>query len=203
MKPQLLILCAATVLLTAQDALAAKCSLRTDTNDFFSGVPTTRTEWKPLNMNACPGHCEAFGVFSMVTENGVHRLEFDVLDSDKPSFVFVPTQEDLDNALIVPDNATLEFTLADGSVVELPMLEVVKTFSQITYPYENGSDNYFIVSGAGLRFTLDSTAMNALGAQKASSVRVLGANQSLNIPLDRRSQDYFKDAAACLVGGES
>ena len=45
MKPQLLLLCAATVILTAQDAFAAKCSFRPDTNDFFSSVLTTRTAW--------------------------------------------------------------------------------------------------------------------------------------------------------------
>jgi len=193
----------AVALASAERVAAADCEFRQDTNDYFSGVPTTRTDRKFLNGNGCPGQCDAMGVFSMVSENGVHRLEFDVIDSERSVFVFVPTQEELDNVLIVPDTATLEFTLADGSNIELPMLEVVKTKTRIIYPYEEGNLNYIIDAFAQLRFNLDTNAVNTLGAQKASSVRVLGANQSLNIPLDKKSQSYFKDAASCLVGGAS
>lgn len=196
MKLKLFLLLAVTVLLSAESAFAAKCSFREDTNDFFSGVQTLRTEWAPLNPASCQGECNARASMSMVQESGDKRIEFDVWFSI--SSVFVPTQAKLDDAFIAPAGTRLQITLADGTLVELPSTSPVEGQTKIKYPYEDGNDNYVTRVSALFDFALNEIDASALSAQKATTVRVLGANRELTVLLEKKEQGDFMEPIVCL-----
>ncbi len=196
MKLKLFLLLAVTILLSAEGAFAAKCAFRQDTNDFFSGVPTLRTEWAPLNPASCKGECNARASMSMVQESGDNRIEFDVWFT--VSSVFVPTQAKLDDAFIAPAGTRLQITLADGTLVELPSASPVEGQTKIKYPYEDGNDNYITRVSALFDFPLNEIDASALSAQNATTVRVLGASRELTVLLEKKEQGDFMEPIICL-----
>jgi hypothetical protein len=177
------------------DAALAACKFKEDTNDYFSGVPTLRTPWTRINTGDCTGDCNARGSLSIVSEAGKQRLEFDAWFSY--SSVFLPTQDHLDNAFIVPVGATLVISLADGSKVELPISDPVVGETSITYPYENNNDNYTVHASARMRFDLDSAELSALAAQKSTVVRLVKDGTALVMHIQKKKQTVM-DAAQCL-----
>jgi len=197
MKPHILILTALVATLGAEGVLAAKskCEFREDTNDFFNGVPTLRTAWVPVNPGDCEGDCNARGSLSIVKEAGDQWVEFDAWFT-RP-YVFVPTQAELDSSFVVTSAAKLEITLADGTLVELPVVAPVDGTTRITYPYENNNDNYLVRASARLHFELSQSALSALGGQKSSAIRLVGEKLALTMPVPKKKQT-FKDAANCL-----
>lgn len=195
MKTQYLVLTALAAILGAEGALAA-CKFRQETNDFFSGVPTLRTAWTRVNPGDCKGNCSARGSLSMVKEPGNQWVEFDAWFTK--SYVFVPTQIELDNAFIVPLGTKLEITLADGALVELPIIEPVDGTTRITYPYANNNDNYLVRASARMHFELSENALDALGAQKSSTIRLVGKDRQLTMPVPKKKQT-FMEAAECLL----
>jgi hypothetical protein len=132
---------------------------------------------------------------SIVKESGNQWVEFDAWFTK--SSVFVPIQLVLDNSLVVSAGAKLEITLADGALVELPIVAPVNGTTHITYPYEDNNDNYLVRSTARMHFELSESALNALGAQKSSTVRLVGEEVALTMPVPRKKQT-FMDAAKCL-----
>ncbi len=196
MNIKLTLLLAVTVFLSAESAFAAKCSFRLDTNDFFSGVPTMRTEWEPLNPTSCQGECNARASMSMVQESGDKRIEFDVRFT--VSSIFVPTQARLDDAFIAPAGTRLQITLADGTLVELPSAAPVEGSTHIKYPYEDGNDKYITQVSALFDFALNEVDASALNAQKATTVRVLGANRELTVLLEKKERGDFMESVKCL-----
>ena len=106
-------------------------------------------------------------------------------------------QVELDNMFNVPLGTKLEITLADGSVVELPIIEAVDGTTRITYPYTNNNDNYFTRASARMHFELSESALHALGGQKSSMVRLVREEGQLIMPVPKKKQT-FMDAAKCL-----
>ncbi len=190
MKRNLIVVFAITTLLGGEAVLAAKCKFREDTDDMFSGAPTLRTAW---NKND--------GVISAVKEPGEQWLEVKVSYSRKSKFL--PTQAELDTAMVVEKGANLEVTLKDGSVVELPALEMVKGSTGIGYPYRSGNNDYAIFVRLTPRYALSESASSALGAQNATRVRVHGQNQHREITIPKRGFKQIKEAVTCLRKGES
>jgi hypothetical protein len=196
MKPQLLLLCAATVMLTAQDAFAAKCYFRPDTNDFFSSVLTTRTAWD----NNVPS-------YSAVQEEGTRWLE--IVVSYAKQHEFLPTEDELGRAIRIPKGTTVDVTLADGTVIKLPAMDTVQAATEIRYPYEGGSDNYRRAVSATVRYSLSDASIDALSQQTASKVHINGENSSgeedvwvdMNIP--KRGLKQIQESVSCLKEGDS
>jgi len=203
MNTRILILTALVATLGAEGALAAKskCEFREETNDFFSGVPTLRTAWTPVNPDECEGDCNARGSLSIVKEPGNQWVEFDAWFT--VSHVFVPTQAELDNAFVVTSAVKLEVTLADGTVVELPIVAPVDSTNSITYPYENNNDNYLVRSSALMHFELSQNTLAALGGQESSMISLVGEYGALMMPVPKKKQT-FMEAANCLqkAGGK-
>jgi hypothetical protein len=197
MKSHILILTALVATLGAQGALAAKskCAFREETNDFFSGVPTLRTAWTQVNPGDCKGDCNARGSLSIVKETGGQWVEFDAWFTR--SYVFVPTEAELKSSFVVSSATKLQVTLADGTLVELPIVAPVEGKTRITYPYENNNDNYLLRSSARMHFELSPPALIALGGQKSSTIRLVGEKVTLTMPVPKKKQT-FKDAASCL-----
>lgn len=182
-------------MLLAEGAFAASCKYRQETNDFFSGVATLRTVWAPVNPGNCEGDCNSRGSLSIVREPGKLWIEFDA--SFTNSFVFAPTQDQLDDSFNAPMGTKLEISLVDGSLVELLIDEPVIGTNRITYPYENGNNNYIVRSSARLHFTLNEASLIALAAQRATLVRLIGEKGKLIMPVPKRTQT-FMEAANCL-----
>jgi hypothetical protein len=194
MKTQTLMMSALAALLFADGAFAA-CNYRQETNDFFSGVPTTRTAWTNVNPGNCEGDCNARGAMSIVSESGTQWVEFDAWFTN--SHVFAPTQVQLDNAFVIQPGTILEIALADGSLVELPIIEPVVATTLITYPYANNNDNYLVRASARMHFELSEAALNALAAQKSSTIRLVQDDMQLTMPVPKKRQTPM-DAAICL-----
>jgi hypothetical protein len=200
MKSLILIITTLVAALGAEGALAAKskCDFREDTNDFFSGVPTLRTSWSAVNSRECGADCNARGSLSMVREAGNQWLEFDVWFTQ--SYVFVPTQAELDGSLVVTSTAQLEVTLDDGTVVGLPIVAPVDGTTRITYPYEDNNDNYLVHASARMHFELSQNALSALAGQNAATIQLLGEELALTMPVPKKEQT-FREAATCLQTG--
>lgn len=200
MKTHILILTALVATLGAEGVLAAKskCEFREETNDFFSGVPTLRTAWTPVNPDECEGDCNARGSLSIVKERGNQWVEFDAWFT--VAHVFVPTQAELDNLFVVTTATKLEVTLSDGTLVELPIVAPVDATKRITYPYEDNNDNYLVRSSARMHFDLSQNALSALGGQKSSMIRLVGEYGTLTMPVPKKKQT-FMEAANCLQKG--
>ncbi len=190
MKRNLVIIFVLSALLGGEAVLAAKCKFREDMDDMFSGAPTLRTAW---NKNG--------GVISAVSEPGEQWLEVKVSYGKKSKFL--PTQAELDTAMVVEKGANLEVTLKDGSVVELPALEMVKGSTGIGYPYESGHDDYSIFVSLRPRYALSESAIGALRSQNATRVRVHGQNQHRDIAIPKRGLKQIKEAVTCLQQGDS
>ncbi len=190
MKRNFVVIFALATLLGGEAVLAAKCTFREDMDDMFSGAPTVRTAW---NKNG--------GVISAVNEPDEQWLEVKVSYSRKSKFL--PTQAELDTAMVVEKGANLEVTLKDGSVVELPAIEMVKGSTGIGYPYQSGSNQYAIFVKLTPRYALSESAISALTAQKATRVRVHGANQYQDITIPKKGFKQIKEAVTCLRQGES
>ena len=190
MNRNFVVIFALTTLLCGEAVLAAKCKFREDMDDMFSGAPTLRTAW---NKND--------GVISAVSEPGEQWLEVRVSYSRKSKFL--PTQAELDTAMVVEKGANLEITLKDGSVVELPALEKVRGSMGIGYPYQSGNNDYATFVSLKPRYALSESAISALAAQKATRVRVHGANQYQDITIPKKGYKQIKEAVTCLRQGES
>ncbi len=190
MKRNLVVIFALTTLMCGEAVLAAKCKFREDMDDMFSGAPTLRTAW---NKND--------GVISAVEEPGEQWLEVKVSYSRKSKFL--PTQAELDTAMVVEKGANLEVTLKDGSVVELPALEMVKGSTGIGYPYQSGNNEYATFVNLTPRYALSESAISALAAQNATRVRVHGQNQHQDITIPKKGFKQIKEAVTCLRQGES
>ncbi len=190
MKRNLVVVFVLSALLGGEAVLAAKCQFREDMDDMFSGAPTLRTAW---NKNG--------GVISAVSEPGEQWLEVKVSYGKKSKFL--PTQAELDTAMVVEKGANLEVTLKDGSVVELPAIERVKGSTGIGYPYQGGNNQYAIAVNLTPRYALSESAISALAAQKATRVRVHGANQYQDITIPKKGFKQIKEAVTCLRQGES
>jgi len=103
MKKRNLTLCALAVFFSSQAVLAAKCTFREDTNDFFSGVPTLRTKWDEIAATALGNSDglvsdsrQVLGIVSAVRESGIPWLEFKLRFVRRS--VFLPTKSELDAA---------------------------------------------------------------------------------------------------------
>lgn len=188
MKNRIFVLVALTAVLGAESAMAAKCKFKQDMDDFFTGALTLRTAWS-LNSP----------VASAVSESGNQWLE--VMVSFSKSSVFVPTQDALDSAFLVPQGASLEITLKDGTLVELPAIEGVKGTTNLVYPYEQGNDDYLTKVRAKIRYALTDQAIDALGRQNASQVRVHGDGQFRDITVPKKGLAQIKEAVKCLRQG--
>ena len=184
-KIKFLMLFALASLLGAEGAFAAKCKFRQDTNDFFSGALTLRTAWDRS--------------VSAVEESGSQWLEVKV--SFSTSSVFVPDQDTRDKAFAVPQGAMLEITLADGTLVELPAIEGVSGTTNLVYPYERDNVDYQTFVSAKVRYALSDSAIDALGGQNASQVRVHGESQYRDIAVPKKGLVQIKDAVRCLRQG--
>ena len=194
MKPQLLLLCAATVMLTAQDAFAAKCSFRPDTNDFFSSVQTTRTAWAWDNNEPS---------YSAVQEEGTRWLE--IVVSYVKQHEFLPTEDELGRAMRIPKGNTADVTLADGTVIKLPAMDTVQTTTEIRYPYEGDSNNYRRVVSATVRYSLSDASIDALSQQNASKVHINGENSEtwVNKNIPKRGLKQIRESVSCLKEGDA
>jgi len=199
MKTQILALTALAAILGAEGALA-DCEFRQETNDFFSGVPTLRTAWAPVNPGDCKGDCNGWGSLSMVKEPEKQWLEFDAWFNR--SYIFAPAKAVLDDLFVVPLGTNLQITLADGTVVELPISSPVKGTTRITYPYESNNDNYIVRASARMHFDLSESALATLGAQRASTVRLVGEMGRFTMPVPKKKQAVM-NAAKCLQEGDS
>ena len=206
MKTRFLMLFALTVVLRAEAALAAKCSFREDTNDFFSGAPTLRTKWDEIAASALGNSDglasdarQVLGILSAVQESGVPRLEVKLRFVNRS--VFLPTKAELDASFAVPKGAALEVTLADGTVVDLPAIESVKAWTEIAYPYEAGNADYFTYVHATIQYELSDSSMSTLGAQNASAVRVHGEGNFKDITVPKKGVKHIKEAVHCLRQG--
>jgi hypothetical protein len=190
MSRNLVIIFVLSALLGGEAVLAAKCKFREDMDDMFSGAPTLRTAWDKNG-----------GIISAVSEPGEQWLEVKVSYSRKSKFL--PTQTELDTAMVVEKGASLEVTLKDGSVVELPALEVVKGSTGIGYPYQGGNNDYVTFVRLTPRYALSDSAISALGAQNATRVRVHGQSQHRDITIPKRGFKQIKEAVTCLRQGDS
>lgn len=131
----------------------------------------------------------------MVREPGKQWVEFDAWFNR--SYVFVPTKVVLDDLFVVPLGTKLEITLADGTVVELPIISPVEGTTDITYPYESNNDNYIVRASARMHFELSESALATLSAQRASIVRLVGEMGRFTMPVPKRAQ-ATNSAAKCL-----
>ena len=189
MNRNLIVVFAITTLLAGEAVLAAKCKFREDTDDMFSGALTLRTTW---NQNG--------GIVSAVKEPGEQWLEVKV--GYRKNSKFLPTQAELDTAMVVEKGANLEITLKDGTVVELPALELVKGSTGIGYPYAAKNHEYISSVYLKPRYALSESAISALAAQKATRVRVHGANRYEDISIPKKGFKQIMEAVTCLRQGE-
>ena len=189
MKRNLIAIFAIMTLLAGEAVLAAKCKFREDTNDMFSGVPTLRTAW---NKNG--------GIVSAVKESGQQWLEVKLSYSRISKFL--PTQAELDTAIVVAKGANLEVTLKDGTLVELPAIETVQGSSSIGYPYDGGNNDYVTHVHAKFRYALSASTVDALASQNASKIRIQGISQFRDIRIPKKGFKQIKEAVNCLRQGD-
>lgn len=146
-----------------------------------------------------------YGLLSGVLEGDERYLALQIVAFDGFSEAR-PSKEDIDSAMVIPDNAKLSILLADGSIFDLFAdrevvgdTSIVVNGSELDGDFQIGrEDGYSFKSHSIVKFPLDDAAIAALKAQLATDMRLHATGKNYDITFGSKPSDKIQEAIACI-----
>jgi len=200
MKTLIGVLTIALTLFSASDA-RADCKYQWDTSNYRTGEKVLWTQWV-MNKRVNAG---LYGLLSGVKEGdrkylALQTVAFDGFSASRPS------KEDIDSAMVIPDNAKLSVLLADGTIFDLFAergvvgdTSIVVNGSELDGDFQIGrADGYSFKSHSIVKFLLDDAAIAALNAQLATDLRLHATGKNYDISFGSKPSDKIQEVLACI-----
>jgi hypothetical protein len=202
MKTLITVLTMALAFFSASDSRAAGCKYQWDTNNYRTGESVLWTRWVKNKRMITTG---VYGLLSGVLEGGNKYLALQTVAFDGHSTVR-PSKEDIDSAMVIPDNAKLSILMADGTIFDLFAergvigdTSVVVNGSELDEDFEFGrQDGYSFKSHSIVKFRLDDAAIAALNGQLATDMRLHATGKNYDITFGSKPSDKIQEVLACI-----
>jgi len=148
-----------------------ECKYMRDGIDPFTNEKRVTTKWSPLTgwlsdvINQSMDKNSEISVVAIVRgEQTLIAMQLKLSDTTK----YEPTHKDIRDAILIPQGARLQISMADGSVVDLYAEKSTKGYTRANY-----EDGIFVIKTTVTAvYPLDADATAALGDKNASSVRL-------------------------------
>lgn len=201
MKTLTTVLTMALAFFSASDAWA-DCKYQWDTHNYRTGEKVLWSRWV---MNKRINTSGVYGLLSGVLEGDERYLALQIVAFDGFSEAR-PSKEDIDSAMVIPDNAKLSILLADGSIFDLFAdrevvgdTSIVVNGSELDGDFQIGrEDGYSFKSHSIVKFPLDDAAIAALKAQLATDMRLHATGKNYDITFGSKPSDKIQEAIACI-----
>jgi hypothetical protein len=201
MKTLIAVLTMALTLFSASDA-RADCKYQWDTSNYRTGEKVLWSRWV---MNKRVNTTGVYGLLSGVKEGGKKYLALQTVAFDGFSAAR-PGKEDIDSAMVIPDNAKLSVLLADGTIFDLFAehgvvgdTSIVVNGSELDGDFQIGrKDGYSFKSHSIVKFLLDDAAIAALNAQLATDLRLHATGKNYDITFGSKPSDKIQEVLACI-----
>ncbi len=202
MKTLITVLTMALAFFSVSDSRAADCKYQWDTNNYRTGESVLWTRWVKNKRMITTG---VYGLLSGVLEGDNKYLALQTVAFD--GFTTVrPSKEDIDSAMVIPDNAKLSILMADGTIFDLFAehgvigdTSVVVNGSELDEDFEFGrQDGYSYKSHSIVKFRLDDAAIAALNGQLATDMRLHATGKNYDITFGSKPSDKIQEVLACI-----
>jgi len=184
--------------LMAQPADAADCKYSKDKVDPFTKVYTRETKWKQLTSSWMANQREIDGWVAADSIGDQSRLWIKLDHTTKTKID--PSEYELEDAIVVLEGAPLYILMADESVVKLLAEKEVRKNAYDIAPEDNEfeTSKYTVRAAATIKYLLDAAAIEALGSQSASNLRITAADRNFDIKFNKKSIDDIKNTILCI-----
>jgi len=202
MKTLITVLTMALAFLSASDSRAADCKYQWDTNNYRTGEKVLWTRWVMNKRMITTG---VYGLLSGVLEGDNKYLALQTVAFDGHTTVR-PSKDDIDSAMVIPDNAKLSILMADGTIFDLFAergvigdTSVVVNGSERDEDFQMGrQDGYTFKSHSIVKFRLDDAAIAALNGQLATDMRLHATGKNYDITFGSKPSDKIQEVLACI-----
>ena len=117
-----------------------------------------------------------------------------------------PTKEEIDSAMVIPDNAKLSILMADGTIFDLFAergvigdTSIIVNGSEQDEMFQMGrQDGYSFKSHSIVKFALDDAAIAALNGQLATDLRLHSTGKNYDITFGSKPSDKIQEVLACI-----
>ena len=192
----------ALALCSASDSWAADCKYQWDTNNYRTGEKVVWTRWVINKRMITNG---VYGLLAGVSEGDKKYLALQTVVFNEYTTVR-PTKEDIDSAMVIPDNAKLSILMADGSIFDLfaqsgGVGDTSVTVHGATTDEDFLSDKlsgYTYNSHAIVKFALDADAIATLNGQLATDMRLHATGKNYDITFGKKPSDKIQEVLACI-----
>lgn len=196
MRNLILLLTTASILLIRPDAVAAsECKFTINEVDPFTGELMVTTKWAALRSGMSEIVGQAFGDLSDISAAAVREGEQDYLAlklklSDTTGSR--PSDDDLRNAVFVPEGAGLWVVMGDQTTAQLFADQAVrgKTKAKKDGAILATEGRYLVKSTVIIRYALDAAAREALTQQHATGLRLNLRNRKFEFGYERGHIDF-------------
>jgi hypothetical protein len=198
MKTLTTALLAIAILVGGQNADAAGCKYQVNSTDKFTKVLTQRTKWNALMHGfsvSLRAHSPFISVFSIDGEAELQlKIETFIQQKEEPGII------ELEDIIYVLEGAPLLVMMEDGSITTLLAKTEVRNDAYVPAPEDKSIDTdlYWIKATTVITYALDADIMKALTSQPATKIRVIMANDNLDLEIHKGSIEDFKMAVQCV-----
>ena len=201
MRKRVLALFVIATLLGSGVALAAKskCKIGQDTVDDFTQEHVVMTEWEGLSHPVRPKGREMTGFVLAASRDNDRYLLFNI--EHLWSKNTLPTEDDMQNSMSVPEGAELLIAMVDGSVVTLHASKATVGETTIEYrPKPHSGDSFFLMTKSTSHYALDAATEQALTAQDAKALRMKTESGDRDLRFYSKSFDEIGRVVKCVKG---
>lgn len=182
-------------------ALAAKsqCKIAQDSVDDFTQEHVVITALEGLSHPVRPKGREMTGFVSAVSRGDGNYLLVNIehLWSKKT----LPTEDDIQNSISVPEGAELLIAMVDGSVVTLHASKATvgeTTIEDRPKPYSG--DSFYLMTIATAEYALDAATEQVLTAQDSKALRMKTESGDRDLRFYSKSYDEISRVIKCATG---
>ena len=106
----------------------------------------------------------------------------------------------MQDRIVIPEGAPLLVMMKDESIIKLPADHGVSKNAYFVAPedHDHDTDKYTIRAAASIEYAMDAAAVEALGSQTATNIRITAANRNFDIEIHKKSFDDVVRAIQCV-----
>ncbi len=198
MKIPIVLFFAMTLFLGVQNADAAKCKYAENKVDPFTKVKSLTTKWDQLTSSWMQNQRELNASIS-VNSVGDELQLWVSLDYTRQT-QNGPSEYELQDTIVILEEAPLLIMMADGSITTLVAIDEVRNnaYSLAPEDHDHETSKFTVRAVAFIRYALPADAVEALSSQPATDIRITAADRDFDIKIHKKSFDDFQNAIGCI-----
>jgi len=169
-------------------ASAARCKYNVDTVNHRTGEKVRWTKWNTFRLRQDP-------VMHVAISEGDRKYLGLRLMLNRGSRTKRPSIKELDNELVIAEDAKLLLLMADESILELHAAQGMFADSDVS---ASGANNYAIYSEIIVKYELDAETMAALTSQRLKVLRITADDAEYTYEFGKKGSDRIQKNLACI-----